>query len=120
MLSPSCVIYCSSTNCSNSKDILICNSCYSNGGYNCLLFIIRYLLFWGLRNYAKERKVRKLHYAGTYVFCLAESAGNTDFFLFTENEFFNKLGLVVVGQIGNSRLGYSIMFWSAFANYVFT
>ena len=56
MLSLSCVIYCSNTNCSNSKDILICNSCYSNGGYNCLLFIIRYLLFWGLRNYAKERK----------------------------------------------------------------
>lgn len=69
MLSPSCVIYCSNTNCSNSKDILICNSCYSNGGYNCLLFIIRYLLFWGLRNYAKERKVRKvrkLHFVGAF------------------------------------------------------
>ena len=57
---------CSNTNCSNSKDILICNSCYSNGGYNCLLFIIRYLLFWGLQNYAKERKVRKLHFVGAF------------------------------------------------------
>lgn len=67
----------------------------------------------------KSESMRKLHYAGTYVFCLAESAENA-VFLFTENDFFNKLGLVVVGQIGNSRLGYSIMFWSAFANYVFT
>lgn len=120
MLSPSCVIYCSNTNCSNSKDILICNSCYSNGGYNCLLFIIRYLLFWGLRNYAKERKHAKTALRRHICFLSCRKRGKHRFFLFTENEFFNKLGLVVVGQIGNSRLGYSIMFWSAFANYVFT
>ena len=109
---------CLNSNCSNSKDILICNSCYSNGCYNCLLFIIRYLLILGLRNYAKERKVRKLHFVGAFL--SRRNGRKRRFFLFAENEFFNKLGLVVVGQIGNSRLGYSIMFWSAFANYVFT